>query len=312
MHDISLTGLLIGYMLLLFPVGIILWLRVPMLGTLGWALLRMTVQLLLVGLYLQFIFRLDHAAVNIAWLLIMVGVADASVLSGSGLRLPRLGVPVFVAVLVGTLLPVSVFTGGILRLPRLIEAQYLIPIAGMVLGNWLRADIIGLRTFYGTMRKQRRTCEQYLAQGGSLHEMARTVILIAKDTTVVGRIGVADPIKPTSAEAVHRLHDLGEAQRRRERVPTIGWRFARWKWCGQSTCGNDHLQLAPGMECIAQRLEMIHLNFSPLSTDCQQLEQGDVTGGEARFVRAQHSLHPRQEFVAKHLNIEQRGIETRV
>lgn len=172
MHDIPFTGLLIGYLLLLFPVGIILWLRVPMLGTLGWALLRMTVQLLLVGLYLKFIFRLDHAAVNIAWLLIMVGVADASVLSGSGLRLRRLGGAVFVAVLVGTLLPVLVFTGGILRLPRLIEAQYLIPIAGMVLGNCLRADIIGLRTFYGTMRKQRRICEQYLAQGASLHEMA--------------------------------------------------------------------------------------------------------------------------------------------
>lgn len=173
MHDIGFSGLLISYLLLVFPLAILLWLRVPMLKTLVWALLRMTLQLALVGFYLRFLFALDHAAVNLAWVLIMVGVADASILSSSGLRLRPIGGGLFLAITVGTLVPALVFTGGILRLPRLFEAQYVIPIAGMVLGNCLRADIVGLRAFYGAMRKNRNMCRQCLAQGATLPEMAR-------------------------------------------------------------------------------------------------------------------------------------------
>jgi putative ABC transport system permease protein len=173
MHDIGFTGLAISYLLLVFPLVILVWLRVPMLTTLAWALLRMTLQLLLVGFYLRFLFMLNHPAVNLAWLLIMVAVADASILSSSGLRLRAIGGGLFLAITVGTLVPALVFTGGILRLPHLFEAQYLIPIAGMVLGNCLRADIVGLRAFYGAMRKNRDECRQSLAQGATLQEMVR-------------------------------------------------------------------------------------------------------------------------------------------
>lgn len=173
MHDIAFTGLLLSGVLLLFPLAIVWWLRVPLLGTMGTALVRMVVQLLLVGLYLKFIFELDHWAVNLAWILIMVMVADASILSGSGLRLRAVGVPVFIAALAGTAIPAFLFTGGILRLSHVLEAQYLIPIAGMVLGNCLRADIIGLRAFYGALRKQRVVREQDLANGAGLMEMVK-------------------------------------------------------------------------------------------------------------------------------------------
>lgn len=188
MHDIGWTGLLTGYLLLLIPLAIVLWLRVPIWSVLSWAVLRMTVQLLLVGLYLRFVFVLDHVAVNLAWLFIMVAVADASVLSGSGLKLRRLGGAVFVAIAAGTLLPVLIFTGGILRLDRWLEAQYLIPIAGMVLGNCLRADIVGLRAFYGAMRKNRNACQLCLAQGASLHEMARPWFRDAMDAALAPTI----------------------------------------------------------------------------------------------------------------------------
>jgi putative ABC transport system permease protein len=148
----------------------------------------MTLQLLLVGFYLRFLFELNHALVNLAWLLIMVGVADASVLSGSGLRLRHMGGGVFVAIALGTLVPVLVFTGGILRLPRLLEARYLIPIAGMVLGNCLRANIVGLRAFYGAMRKNRNACRQCLAQGATLHEMIRPWFRDALDAALAPTI----------------------------------------------------------------------------------------------------------------------------
>lgn len=42
-----------------------------------------------------------------------------------------------------------------------------------------------------------------------LEEKARTTILIARDETVIGLIGISDPIKETTPEAVRRLHKLG-------------------------------------------------------------------------------------------------------
>jgi Cu+-exporting ATPase len=43
----------------------------------------------------------------------------------------------------------------------------------------------------------------------SLEEKVRTVVIIADNQQAIGLIGVTDPIKPTSAEAVRRLHKLG-------------------------------------------------------------------------------------------------------
>ena len=173
MIEIGWSGLGAAYALLIIPLGLLLYLRVPMMTTTLISLIRMTVQLLLVGFYLQFIFALNHIGVNVLWLLVMVLVADASVLSGSGLRFRRIGLGVFIAALVGTSVPLLIFTGLILRLPHMLDAQYLIPIAGMILGNCLRADIVGLTTFYGSMRKNRHDCEQCLVEGATLVEMTR-------------------------------------------------------------------------------------------------------------------------------------------
>lgn len=43
----------------------------------------------------------------------------------------------------------------------------------------------------------------------SLRGRARTVVVVARGDTVVGLIGLADPVKPTSEAAIQSLHDLG-------------------------------------------------------------------------------------------------------
>jgi putative ABC transport system permease protein len=140
------------------------------------ALVRMTVQLLLVGLYLQVIFRLNILWLNAAWLLVMVAVADVSIVRPCGLKLRRIAWPVFLALLAGTAIPLMLFTGLILRRPNLLDAQYAIPIGGMILGNCLRADIVGIRTFYESIRSTEKAFLQSLAEGASLHEAIRPYI----------------------------------------------------------------------------------------------------------------------------------------
>lgn len=168
--DISLLRLAGGYLLLIFPVAIILYLRVGMMKETVVAVLRMTVQLLFVGLYLQVVFKLDNPFLNLAWVAAMILVADLSILKGCRLKLKRFLVPMFIALVVGTVLPMIFFAGIILRLPGWFEAQYVIPLAGMILGNCLRADIIGLNSFYQSIHKNEKAYHQSLAYGASLTE----------------------------------------------------------------------------------------------------------------------------------------------
>ncbi|MBM4103908.1 MAG: ABC transporter permease [Planctomycetes bacterium] len=168
--DIHPLALLAGYVMLLIPLGIIYWYRVPMLGQTLMSVLRMTLQLIFVGLYLQVVFRLNHFGLNILWLAVMITVADLSILRGCQLRLGRIAGWIFLALLAGTAVPLLVFVGVILRRPEILDARFVIPIGGMILGNCLRADIVGIRTFYQSIRTGQKAYELSLSQGATVTE----------------------------------------------------------------------------------------------------------------------------------------------
>ncbi len=168
--DVSFVGLVMAYLLLIVPLGIILWQRVPLMGRVVLAALRMTIQLLLVGLYLQVVFKLDSPWLNALWVLVMIGVADVSIVRGCGLRLRVFALPLGPALFLGIVIPMLWFVGGVLRRPNLLEAQYVIPVGGMILGNCLRANIVGLRDFYQSIRRDEKAFQLVLAQGATLSE----------------------------------------------------------------------------------------------------------------------------------------------
>jgi putative ABC transport system permease protein len=171
--DISPGALAAAYGLLIFPLGLILWKRLTIFRDAVVAMVRMTVQLLFVGFYLQFLFDLNSPGLNIAWLLVMVGVADVSILRTARLRVRRFLAPMFVSVLVATAIPLSVFLVVLLRLDNPLEASYMIPLAGMIMGNCLSANVIAMRDFYQTARRQESMFLIRLAQGANLKEAQR-------------------------------------------------------------------------------------------------------------------------------------------
>ncbi|MEJ2520536.1 MAG: acyl-ACP--UDP-N-acetylglucosamine O-acyltransferase, partial [Desulfuromonadales bacterium] len=76
---------------------------------------------------------------------------------GCTLKLRKFMLPLFVALLGGTAIPLLLFVGPLLNRPGFLDAQYVIPIGGMILGNCLRADIVGVRTFYEGIRSGEKT-----------------------------------------------------------------------------------------------------------------------------------------------------------
>jgi len=150
-----------------------LWAKLPMMGRTLMAIVRMTVQLLFVGFYLQVVFDQNNLLLNAGWVLVMITVADVSIVRGCNLRLRRFSGPLFASLLISTAIPLFFFLGPILNRPNLLDAQYVIPIGGMILGNCLRADIIGIRHFYDSIRNNEKPYILSLAQGATLGEATR-------------------------------------------------------------------------------------------------------------------------------------------
>lgn len=165
-----------GYLMALAPLAIMLWYGVPMVGRTLIALARMAAQLLFVGLYLSVVFEMDRAWLTLVWLLVMVAVADLSVLRGSKLRWQRSGAILFLALTAGTIAPMVLITGVLLAGPGTLEAQYAIPIGGMILGNCLRADIVGVSRFFDALRQREKPFLLSLSQGASLNEAVRPYV----------------------------------------------------------------------------------------------------------------------------------------
>jgi len=169
-HDISIFGLIIGYLLLLIPVAIAWWLKIKIIKSTLIASLRMAVQLVLIGLFLEYLFKLNNPLVNISWLLVMIVVASFAMIRTSELKLKNFLLPAFASLSISTLLLLFIFNLVILDLDDIFDAKYLIAIGGMLLGNSLKADIIGATTFYKSIRRNEVRYHYLLGNGATAFE----------------------------------------------------------------------------------------------------------------------------------------------
>jgi UDP-glucose/iron transport system permease protein len=119
-------------------------------------IVRMCVQLSFVGLYLEFLFRFDSPWLNGVYLLLMISIACHSILKSSNLKVRLFFKPVFFSILIPFTIILFFFTGVVIRIDNLFEAKYLVPLGGMLLGNCLRSNIIGLTNFYSGINKNER------------------------------------------------------------------------------------------------------------------------------------------------------------
>jgi putative ABC transport system permease protein len=167
---IPLSAMLLCYALLLLPAGIAWYFRIPILRRMGVAVVRMTVQLSLVGVALVYLFRWENNWLNLAWVLAMIVFATFSAINNSGLRYQPFLLPVFAALALSSLSILLFFNAVLLDLPNIFSAQYLIIIGGMLLGNALKGIVIGISAFYRQLRQQQKQYNYHLAAGANQWE----------------------------------------------------------------------------------------------------------------------------------------------
>ena len=171
--DITPQDMLLIYLLLIIPLGISFWLGLGIIKDTIISVLRMTIQLILVGIYLDVIFRINSLTLNIVWILVMLVVANISILRQSGLALKRLFPLTFFGTTIAVAIVASVFVGLVIAPTPLYDARYLIPIAGMVMGNCMRGNVIALERFYSGIRRNEKEFITYQMLGATLPEATR-------------------------------------------------------------------------------------------------------------------------------------------
>jgi putative ABC transport system permease protein len=151
-------------------------LRLGLARTLVVASVRMTVQLLLVGLVLAWIFALNQPLPILAIALFMATLASVSAVNRTRRRFAGIYWDAFVSVVGAAFVVTGLAVTGIIRVQPWYEAQYAIPLLGMVLGNVLNGISLALDRFTEGVVARRAHVETLLALGASRWEAAEDLI----------------------------------------------------------------------------------------------------------------------------------------
>ncbi len=171
--DIALPKMALLYGLCLLP-GLMLWLiGLRINRDIGISILRMSIQLTLVGIYLKTLFKLNNPYLNGVWILLMLVVADLSILRRAGLKARYFALATFTAVGFSILFSTAYLVILVIQPPHYYDARYIVPLAGMILGNCLQGNVIALERFYSALRKNGEEYATFLTLGATRWEAVR-------------------------------------------------------------------------------------------------------------------------------------------
>lgn len=171
--DINASAFLY-FLILIIPVIIInSWLRLGVNKKLIIAIIRMAIQLIIVGLFLQYVFEAKNIWLTLLFVAIMILAASYSALRSCKLKLTKFVFPILSAMVVPNVLMILFFNALLLDLPDIFDARYMIAIEGMLLGNSLNGIVISLNYFYSGIKDDKKRYLQTLSFSCSRSETLR-------------------------------------------------------------------------------------------------------------------------------------------
>jgi len=151
--------------------------------------LRMTLQLVLTGYLLVYIFDNPSPYVTIGVIFVMEAFAVFTVFRKFGKRLSRPFKRVIAfAMSIGTLSCLAFFLFVVVRISPWYDPQYFIPIAGMLVGNAMTAISLGVKSLLDGMTTQRHLVEEALMLGAAPKMATKSIINSTFDSAIMPTI----------------------------------------------------------------------------------------------------------------------------
>lgn len=165
--NIELVDLALSYGLILLSIALARLRRVGQEWQMFWASLRMVIQLLGVGYLLHFVFAV-HSPLPVIAILFVMGAFSLQVIGGRiKKKMPHFYRVVGSSIFVGCGGVTLLFCGLIVRYTPWYDPRYLIPLAGMIVGNAMNAATLAAERLASEMRERRDEIETALCLGAT-------------------------------------------------------------------------------------------------------------------------------------------------
>lgn len=153
------------------------------------ASLRMTLQLVLVGYLLVFLFANPHPLLTVLVIAIMESFAIYTVFRKFRKSLSRsLKKIIALSMLSGTLSCLAFFLLLVVQVKPWFEPRYFIPLAGMLIGNSMTGISLGVKSLLEGMTTQRSQVEQALILGATPQDATRPIVNSTFDSAIMPTI----------------------------------------------------------------------------------------------------------------------------
>ena len=103
----------------------------------------------------------------------MLIVADLSILSRAGLKARYFALATFTSIAFSILFSTAYLVILVIQPTHFYDARYIVPLAGMILGNCLQGNVIALERFYATIRRNEYEYVTFLTLGATRWEAVR-------------------------------------------------------------------------------------------------------------------------------------------
>jgi putative ABC transport system permease protein len=187
--DIPIINIVMYSSILIVPLLIFIWMDLKVYKELFISISRMILQLILIGLYLKYLFIYDKIWLNLSWVLIMILAANFTILKNSGMLNKRIyltTIPVYIMIVILVFLTFLIPLGY----ENLRSAQYMIPLIGMILGNILSSNIIGLQRFYEDLIHHEDDYIQFILAGAGFIEAIKPFARHALKISIMPKLGI--------------------------------------------------------------------------------------------------------------------------
>ena len=164
--ELNILQMVLVYVLLLAVAVVMKAFRIDQMKMLTVASLRMTVQLILAGLVLCYIFENEARVLTAVYLLAMMLFTVHRVLSRCGELNRRFKIAVGASIGLSGVAVIAYFACIVVGVDVL-DPQYVIPIAGMLMGNTMNAVSLGVKTFRESLEGKRTEINALLCSGAS-------------------------------------------------------------------------------------------------------------------------------------------------
>lgn len=148
--------------------------------------IRMTIQLILIGYVLAYVFQHPSPFITLAIILLMECFATYTIFKKfKGQLSSKLKTVIALSMTVGTLSCVLYFILVVVQINPWYDPQYFIPIAGMLVGNSMTGITLGLKTMIEGMTRQKKHVEEALILGATPQVATRFIIKSAFDAAIM-------------------------------------------------------------------------------------------------------------------------------